>query len=344
MTILLLNHGDFDIENNNLYLHIVSPSIINDTDEIYYFTDNIFTLNFNGKYYERYTEDDGSDTYVYYFSISNSSVSSFVELIEDSTYYFVLSSSSRNLGGSYSSSSLTFSGDDIFDAKVVTIGGLTAEDIERNRTNALIKSNNETTKAIEEQTEVSRGILGKIVDILSYINPLSENFFGRKLVELSIDGLKALFIPSNDFFSDWFGDFNEWLGDRFGILYFPIEITFDFLNRFNDVEDTGEYVLTVPSFNLSFMDYNVTIFNGIEYDFNDLIENETFENIHSVYLLVVDVILYLGLAILAYNVFAEVVGSHVIDDSVQSYYDTHSKPKPAHMPSRYIHPQAKLRS
>lgn len=101
------------------------------------------------------------------------------------------------------------------------LGGLTAEDIEANRHQELINSNNKTQDAIKENTETNKSILGKIGDILSYINPFSENFFGKKLIDLLIEGLKSLFVPSDDFFSNWFDDFNSWLGDRFRNFILP---------------------------------------------------------------------------------------------------------------------------
>ena len=55
------------------------------------------------------------------------------------------------------------------------------------------------TEKIEEQTEVNKNIFERIGDILSYINPLSENFFAYKLIDLLIDALKSLFIPEERF-------------------------------------------------------------------------------------------------------------------------------------------------
>lgn len=194
--------------------------------------------------------------------------------------------------------------------------GLTAEDIEANRHQELINSNNKTQDAIKENTETNKSILGKIGDILSYINPFSENFFGKKLIDLLIEGLKSLFVPSDDFFSNWFDDFNEWLGDRFGILYFPVEIVLDFLNRFSSLNEMSECKITIPALNINFFGNTYTVFNGYVYDFNELLVNDTFKTVHTVYLTIVDVILYLWLVILAYNSFSEVFGGRFIDEIV----------------------------
>lgn len=64
------------------------------------------------------------------------------------------------------------------------------------QTNAIVNQ----TEKIEEQTEVQKNIFERIGDILSYINPLSENFFAYKLVDLLIDALKSLFVPEERIF------------------------------------------------------------------------------------------------------------------------------------------------
>lgn len=93
-----------------------------------------------------------------------------------------------------------------------TWGGLTAADIEQNekeeeryqeQLDAIYNQTEkikEQTDAIKEQTEVSKGIWGTLKEVLSYINPLSENFFAYKLINLLIDGLKSLFLPDERIF------------------------------------------------------------------------------------------------------------------------------------------------
>lgn len=120
----------------------------------------------------------------------------------------------------------------VFNSYNFTVGGLTEIDTNQQNYNNLmnnldknsqqiINSNKETqnklneqTNAIKENTETNKNIFQKIGDILSYINPFSENFFGRKLVELIIDGIKSLFIPEDDFFSNYFEEIKNWFSDR----------------------------------------------------------------------------------------------------------------------------------
>lgn len=84
-------------------------------------------------------------------------------------------------------------------------GGLTSADIKKNeeeeeRYQEQFKKIDEQTEAIKEQTETTKGIWETLKQLLSYINPLSENFFAYKLIDLLIDGLKSLFLPDERIF------------------------------------------------------------------------------------------------------------------------------------------------
>lgn len=64
-----------------------------------------------------------------------------------------------------------------------------------------------------------------------------------------IEGLKSLFIPSDDYFKSYFDDLYEWFSDRFGFLSFPI----DLLVKFSDlILSSGDVdcILTLPSFDI----------------------------------------------------------------------------------------------
>lgn len=43
-----------------------------------------------------------------------------------------------------------------------------------------------------------KGVLEKLGSLLDYLNPFSDNFLGKKIIELLGDLLKALFIPSEE--------------------------------------------------------------------------------------------------------------------------------------------------
>lgn len=103
---------------------------------------------------------------------------------------------------------------------------------------------------LDEQNETSKGILGKIKDILSYINPLSENFFAYKLIELLIDALKSLIVPEN---FDFINDFKEVLENKLGfIASVPIQLL-DYIISLKDKVFTPVTSISFPK--ISFFGY-----------------------------------------------------------------------------------------
>lgn len=199
------------------------------------------------------------------------------------------------------------------------------EQADRDKQTALQEENNETNKNIWES----------IKDILSYINPFSENFFVYKLIELLIEAIKSLFIPSDDFLTSWIDNMNTWLSDRLGALYYPVDIVVDFLNRVAALEDSGTAIISGDGF--EFM--GAKVIPAFSYDLNSLLENETINNIHNIYLVVVDVILYLCLIVMAKNTFVDIFGGKYMDDAVETgykIYDRHTKSKEEERKSNYI--------
>ena len=65
-----------------------------------------------------------------------------------------------------------------------------------------------------------------------------------------IDGLKGLFIPSDEFFKAYFDDLFTWFSDRFGFLSFPIDLLARVVDLFVNSSDV-DCVLTLPSFQIS---------------------------------------------------------------------------------------------
>lgn len=177
--------------------------------------------------------------------------------------------------------------------------------------NKLVESNNKTqeainkqTEAIEENNKTNKNIFEKIGDILSFINPFSENFFAYKLVELLMNGIKSLFIPSDDFFSSFFTELNDWFSDRFGFLYYPLNLFFDLCNRFLNI-NFNEPVINIPD--IIEPSTKLVFIHAITYNFNSLLENDILKTVHDIYFIIVDAVIYVGLAILLYNKYEEVM-------------------------------------
>ena len=160
------------------------------------------------------------------------------------------------------------------------------------------------TEAIEEGNKTNKNIFERIGDILSFLNPFSENFFAYKLVELLMNGLKSLFIPEDNFFSNYFNELNDWFSERLGFLYYPFELLFDLLDRFMNI-NFSEPIINIPEIKEPFT--NVALIKPINFNFNSLLENETLMIVHDIYFIIVDAVIYVGLVILLYKKYEEVI-------------------------------------
>lgn len=169
---------------------------------------------------------------------------------------------------------------------------------------SILDSNKETqnkldeqTNAIKENTETNKNIFQKIGEILSFINPFSENFFVYKLLELLFEGLKAFILPSSDFLSSFLSELSDWFSDRLGFLWTPFDFINDFLNRFLNDNLFNEPTIVVSDIYEPFT--NKLFFKGFTFNFNTLCENETFNNLYNIYLFIVDFIIYVCLILFA---------------------------------------------
>lgn len=96
----------------------------------------------------------------------------------------------------------------------------------------------------------------------------SRNF----IVDGIIEGLKSLFIPSDEYFKAYFDDLLEWFSDRFGFLSFPVELLVKMIDLFVNSSDI-DCVLTLPSFSIDGhmlwddMSFNLTEFLETDFPF-----------------------------------------------------------------------------
>jgi len=87
-----------------------------------------------------------------------------------------------------------------------------------------------------------------------------------------IEGLKKLFIPSDEYFKAYFDDLYSWFSERFGFLSFPIDLLLEVIDIFVNSSQT-DCVLVLPSFtimeNLLWpeMSFNLTVFLNTNFSF-----------------------------------------------------------------------------
>lgn len=107
-------------------------------------------------------------------------------------------------------------------------------------------------------------ILKPIIDffsnLISYVNPLSENFLGKKLIELFSDLLKYLFVPTQDQFSEINDKFNE----KFGFF----EQVKELVSNLFSYHDTSSYSLNndYPSWDITYEGVTVSIIDFSLFD------------------------------------------------------------------------------
>lgn len=99
-----------------------------------------------------------------------------------------------------------------------------------------------------------------LINLLSYINPLNENFFGYKIIDLFSNLFKLLFVPSEDIFSSLRDNIN----DKFAFIYQIKDMVSSLFNEF----DYGD---SVPSFNITYNNVELTII-----DFSAFLKYRTF--------------------------------------------------------------------
>lgn len=292
---LLVDYGDYDI-NKTIYLHICKKTVDISGVNSFYYTDSVIALSANGKYYETY--EDGQ---VYYFSIPKDNLPFTVSSGDKIIFY--LSSSANNLGGVYSSDE-PLKDSSIFDTKSFTVGSsYTDEDKQKDYQDKISSSLEDQKQAIEENTKTNKNIFEKIGDILSYINPFSENFFGKKLVELILDGLKGLFVPEDGFFDTYFSDLKDWFSDRLGFLWTPFDIIIEILNKILNI-NFSEPIFHIPEINEPFS--GSKLISEYDYNLNSLLDNDIFKNIHDIYFIGVDAVIIFALINLARRKIEEV--------------------------------------
>lgn len=135
-------------------------------------------------------------------------------------------------------------------------------------------------------------------------------------MQLLLDGIKSIFIPREGFFNDWLDDLNEYFGETFGILYYPFQVLIDFLNRVSGLSSSGTAIIHIPEFSFTLFGYQANIIQAYDFDFNSILLNDTYKNIHNIYLMVVDVIMWLGLIYLVKKLSHSIFGG-IRDDDIQ---------------------------
>lgn len=118
-------------------------------------------------------------------------------------------------------------------------------------------------------TAIIEGLGGFFTNIISYLNPFSENFFGYKLISLLGDLLKNLFVPSEDYLSNQFYNIKNDLENKLSYTSY-----IDLLEIL-EIDESGENI------SISLSDYSIS--TGINVSLNNFIDFSIFDEYKNVY-------------------------------------------------------------
>lgn len=119
----------------------------------------------------------------------------------------------------------------------------------------------QTADAIEKQTEEHRNLFQQLGDRISgffenltgaiggFFTQLGDRisgFFDNLLTGI-LDGLKSLFIPDSSYFTEYFDQWDEWMTEHFGALYYPIDLILEILDSLWNLDVPENPTITFPA-------------------------------------------------------------------------------------------------
>lgn len=166
-----------------------------------------------------------------------------------------------------------------------------------------------------------KAIIEGIQKIIDGITNLPENianavkgFFDmvvNAIVQLGqtiLDGLKSLFIPSDGYFEGVASDMQAWLEDHLGLLVYPFTLVADLASRIAAVEG-GEPTAHIPEIAYTDGGDKYVLIAEQEVNLYDQVgRNETFIELHQLYLMAMDAAIGGALAFLAWKKFDQITG------------------------------------
>ncbi len=189
-------------------------------------------------------------------------------------------------------------------------------------TGSIQDQTDQITDSLEQQTEKQKGFFAELGDRISgFFSSLTSSlggfftslgdriggFFDNFLSGI-LDGLKNLFVPNNEYFTEYFDQWDTWMTEHFGALYYPFDLMLDMLNRFLTLDVPDRPTITFPA--IEVMGYKLT--DAVEVDIRTAFAgdgwfHELF-NLYDLYQTVVTVIFVFGLANLARRKLNSIMG------------------------------------
>lgn len=139
----------------------------------------------------------------------------------------------------------------------------------------------------------------------------------RDLPSAFLDMLLSLFVPDNDFFSEWWEDFSTFFDNKLGFLTTPIEIFINFISLYLDISSETDIIINIPNITVPNFD-NFTIISSQSFNWTELLNSkQSLLNLWNLYLDFIDVFLILNFIGLCENAYSRIFGG---DTSNYEYY------------------------
>lgn len=152
----------------------------------------------------------------------------------------------------------------------------------------------ETNDKLDEAENTRKGIWATIKDL--------PNQF--------LNMLKGLFIPEDDFFTNWFDDFMSFVELKLGFLATPFTIFIDFIESYLELDSSTDVIINIPDISVPNFEDNIivhaTTFNWSE----TLRSKDSLNNLWQLYLDFIDVFLILNFIGLCENVYNRIFGGN----------------------------------
>lgn len=97
----------------------------------------------------------------------------------------------------------------------------------------------------KEECTTKGGLFGMITSFMSNVG----KWFSDLLTGL-LDGLKALFIPDDEYFSTYFSSLYDFFTEKLGILMYPIDLFINVLTRFTNLSNETTGLIHIPEISI----------------------------------------------------------------------------------------------
>lgn len=151
----------------------------------------------------------------------------------------------------------------------------------------------------------------------------------KNLPSAFLDMLKSLFIPEDNYFSNWFDDLQEFFEEKLGFLVTPFTIFIEFVERYLELDSSNSIVINIPDISVPNFENHVII-KATTFNWTELLESkESLKILWNLYLSFIDVFLILNFINLCHNKYNEIFGGstsnyeyYTVEDSYT--YDNNS--------------------